>query len=355
MRRFVSGVVSLLVLCSCGPEPSTAPTSTTAMSQPATTPATSSTQIVTTTTVASPTSTSTVTTTAPPPSSTTTAQTREYVSAFPDGMSCRDFATEELGWFVALGYWFVNGQPSYLDADGDGLPCEDIPFPIIHEDGTAGTIIWGENLWIDLMRPGMYCRDFVVEEDHPPYWSAVLYWLSEGEPDRMDADRDGIPCETTYPEVFIRDLLEDPTIIGNEDPTIDELDRGLRCRDLIWWMPFYQQALGYFYSEGFPERMDADDNGVPCETVYSDATLITEDATSFADGIRTTYPENLSCAELADPDIGGFYPAVAMYWLIHGRPSELDPDGDGYPCSPGWPRPEEVEFFKEGSPGCCAG
>jgi hypothetical protein len=185
------------------------------------------------------------------------------------------------------------------------------------------------------MRPGMYCKDLVIEEDHPPYWSAVLYWLSEGEPDRMDADRDGIPCETVYPEAFIRDFLEDPSIVGDEDPTVDELDRGMLCRDLIWWMPFYRQALGYFFAEGFPDRMDADGNGVPCETVYEDATLIAENATSFADQIRTTYPENLGCAEFADPDNGGFYPTVAMYWLISDRPSDLDPDGDGYPCSPG--------------------
>ncbi|MGD2043951.1 MAG: excalibur calcium-binding domain-containing protein [Acidimicrobiia bacterium] len=270
-------------------------------------------------------------------------------------MSCDDFATEELGWFVALGYWFVNGRPVYLDADGDGLPCEDMPFPIIEEAGSEGTIVWGENLRTDLMRPGMYCRDLVAEEDHPPYWSAVLYWLSEGEPDRMDADRDGVPCETVYPEAFIRDFLEDPSIVGDEDPTIDDLHRGMLCRDLIWWMPFYQQALGYFYAEGFPDRMDADGNGVPCETVYKDATMIAEDATSYADQIRTTYPGNLNCAQLADPDTGGFYPAVAVYWLINDRPSELDPDGDGYPCSPGWPRPQEVEFFKGGSPGCCAG
>lgn len=289
--------------------------------------------------------------TTPSPSLTTTTPTveePEYVSVFPDGMSCEDFATEELGWFVALGYWFVNGQPSYLDADGDGLPCEDMPFPIVEEDGSEATIVWGDNLWIDMMRPGMYCRDLVVEEDHPPYWSAVLYWLYEGEPDRMDADRDGIPCETVYPEAFIRDFLEDPSIVGDEDRTIDELDPGMLCRELIWWMPFYQQALGYFYAEGLPGRMDVDSNGVPCETVYSDAT-------SFADQVRTSLPGNLDCDDLADPDYSSFYPEVAMYWLVNDEPSELDRDGDGYPCSPGWPRPEEVKFFKNGSPGCCAG
>jgi hypothetical protein len=266
----------------------------------------------------------------------------EYESVIPAGLTCDDFATEELGWHVALGYWFVNSRPQRMDPDRDGLPCEDVSFPIIHEDGTKGTIIWEDHLGIDSHRPGMLCRELVVEADHPPYWVALLYWLSEGEPARMDADRDGIPCETVYPEAFIRDFLEDPDFI--EEPwgmTTDALASGMYCRDLIWWRPFYVQALGYFYAEGFPSRMDADNDGVPCETVYSDT------------GLWETSRADTTCEVLADE--WSWYPAVAFHWLQQGRPADLDPDGDGYPCSPGWPWPEEVEYFKDGSPWCCAG
>ena len=31
------------------------------------------------------------------------------------------------------------------------------------------------------------------------YPEAVAYWWLEGMPDRMDADLNGIPCETVYP------------------------------------------------------------------------------------------------------------------------------------------------------------
>ena len=260
-------------------------------------------------------------------------------------MHCQDFATDDLGWFVALGYWFVNGRPSRLDADGDGLPCEHMPFPITHEDGSRGKIIWGDELWIDLYRPGMYCRDLATEEEYPPYWVAVLYWLAEGEPPRMDADGDGIPCETIYPEEFIRGFLENPSLIRHDDPKIDDLEPGMRCRDLRWWMAFYEQALGYYFSEGLPARMDADGDGIPCETVY-------EEAETFGDWERQNMPSDLTCADLAEETT---YWGVIRYYLAHDRPTQLDPDSDGYPCSPGWSDQNEVEYFKDGSPNCCAG
>ncbi|MEA2001316.1 MAG: hypothetical protein U9N84_05445 [Actinomycetota bacterium] len=45
---------------------------------------------------------------------------------------------------------------------------------------------------------GLFCRDLVaMGYDYP---TAVTYWVREGSPDRMDADRNGIPCETVFPE-----------------------------------------------------------------------------------------------------------------------------------------------------------
>ena len=63
---------------------------------------------------------------------------------------------------------------------------------------------------------GAFCRDLAVPpsdapreardgtlldpspDHHLSYGLAVWYWYAEGRPDRMDADLDGIPCETVY-------------------------------------------------------------------------------------------------------------------------------------------------------------
>jgi hypothetical protein len=47
-----------------------------------------------------------------------------------------------------------------------------------------------------VLAPGLYCRDLALRGTS--YADAVIYWWSEGSPDRMDADHNGIPCETVY-------------------------------------------------------------------------------------------------------------------------------------------------------------
>lgn len=46
------------------------------------------------------------------------------------------------------------------------------------------------------------------------------------------------------------------------------LGGGLFCKDLRAAGHSYAQAVDYWYAEGAPDRMDADLNGIPCETVY---------------------------------------------------------------------------------------
>jgi hypothetical protein len=58
---------------------------------------------------------------------------------------------------------------------------------------------------------GLMCRDliqppstlppdhYLPESNSLTYPEAVYYWLTEGRPDRMDADGNGRPCETVYP------------------------------------------------------------------------------------------------------------------------------------------------------------
>jgi hypothetical protein len=65
---------------------------------------------------------------------------------------------------------------------------------------------------------GLYCRD--LRHGWPPtatgelgatsaFLFSVVYWNLEGQPARMDADGDGIPCETLYEPTVIEALLLD--------------------------------------------------------------------------------------------------------------------------------------------------
>jgi len=58
---------------------------------------------------------------------------------------------------------------------------------------------------------GLFCRD-VAALGHD-YGRAVEYWILEGRPDRMDADRDGIPCETVYTASDVMAYWNPPVVI----------------------------------------------------------------------------------------------------------------------------------------------
>jgi hypothetical protein len=112
------------------------------------------------------------------------------------------------------------------------------------------------------LEAGLFCRDLA----DMGYWfgTAARYWLAEGAPDRMDADRNGIPCETVFPEDYESFLN---AAIG--------LPGGQLCADLDLADDVYEYeiAVAYWMLEGAPDRMDADGNGIPCETVFSRETV----------------------------------------------------------------------------------
>lgn len=58
---------------------------------------------------------------------------------------------------------------------------------------------------------GLFCRDLAAMGYG--YEVAVEYWMREGQPDRMDADRNGIPCETVYPETEVQAYWEPPFVV----------------------------------------------------------------------------------------------------------------------------------------------
>lgn len=113
------------------------------------------------------------------------------------------------------------------------------------------------------LSPGLLCR--AVAAKGYTFWDASIYWVSEGSPARMDADGNGIPCESVFPANDIDAFLQ----WGRDFST------GLGCANLN--LPDepgeYHRAIAYWMLEGTPGRMDEDGNGIPCETVFSPATV----------------------------------------------------------------------------------
>lgn len=84
----------------------------------------------------------------------------------------------------------------------------------------------------------------------------------------MDRAGNGIPCETVYSHEDVAAYWPSGTVAHDG---IDRLGPGLFCRDLRDRGVNVRDALRYYLREGQPSRMDADNNGIPCETVYGDA------------------------------------------------------------------------------------
>ena len=240
-RGFVGAVAVCVVLAACtstsgdttGPE-----TPTTAAGTQSSEPPTSSVAPETTSTT-TPASSTTGATHAPDSTTvaaTTTNSSAEWESVLPPDMQCEDFVEMDLGYEAALGYWVVSGRPDRMDTDGNDIPCDEQAYsvwlPVVGEGEGAQ------------FAPGLYCRDIVTDRWMGPELP-FLYWLLEGSPDRMDADRDGIPCETLFPEIVLSQFLEDPYLLEDGVPS------GLTCDDLLWVRPFYRQAVAYYVTEGF--------------------------------------------------------------------------------------------------------
>jgi hypothetical protein len=100
------------------------------------------------------------------------------------GKTCWEFDDYNYAGIVA--YWLAYGRPGRLDLDGNGIPCDEDSQ--VYEPGFFAGLPTTE---------GLYCRD--LDAQGYGFANAVAYWLEEGAPDRMDADRNGIPCETVYP------------------------------------------------------------------------------------------------------------------------------------------------------------
>ena len=169
---------------------------------------------------------------------------------FDPGLACRDIAARRLGYDVAVSYWMKVGAPDRMDADRDGIPCGTVYAPAEIEAFVSAAAAY---------EPGLSC--LAVASSGATWRESVAYWLIEGAPDRMVPDGDGIPCREQFPDWWATELAERAR--AAEVPFAS----GLLCRDLVGRVD-YERAVKYWLQEGSPPRMDADGNGVPCETVY---------------------------------------------------------------------------------------
>ncbi len=97
-------------------------------------------------------------------------------------------------------------------------------------------------------------------------YSFYEFWSPKRLTDEEWRDRlgqDPPPIRPTWQEVFLAD----------GPPVATGLEPGLQCRDLAARGLGFDAALRYWQDEGMPARMDADANGIPCETVYSAAEI----------------------------------------------------------------------------------
>jgi hypothetical protein len=114
----------------------------------------------------------------------------------PAGLLCRDLEAKGYSYAAAIDYWQAAGQPSRMDVDGNGIPCETV-YPV---DDVAG--YWEGQSLNNGLGPGLLCQD--LRARGVSYADAVAYWYTEGRPDRMDVERNGIPCETVYPAAEVQ-------------------------------------------------------------------------------------------------------------------------------------------------------
>ncbi|MFN8049967.1 MAG: excalibur calcium-binding domain-containing protein [Acidimicrobiales bacterium] len=129
-----------------------------------------------------------------------------------------------------------------------------------------------------LYMPGLKCTD--LKKLGKTYPEVVAYWNGTGQPDSLDQDGNGAPCETVYPKAdVIRQFGDKPfgastTTSTSTTVKIGGIPSGLTCGQLRSRGVDVGTALDYYVAQGSPTRMDADGNGIPCETVYSDAAKV---------------------------------------------------------------------------------
>jgi hypothetical protein len=129
---------------------------------------------------------------APPTPSTPSYAGPGDVRGLAAGMFCRDLFARGYSYSAAVDYWRLHGQTNSMDIDRNGIPCETVYPPSDVSDYWGPTSLPDTNA----LPAGLFCRDLYARGYS--YGDAVNYWYVNGEPDQMDIDLNGIPCETVY-------------------------------------------------------------------------------------------------------------------------------------------------------------
>lgn len=223
MRR--TGVLSaalILVISACGSdtvdETTVVGQATTATAPTTTLEVTTVTMPTTTTTMATTTTAVATTTTIAPTTSTAVPVTLAQIE---DRITQEWPGTVPAGMWSAPDAWTCSQITSGSLGSGSAATC--VPaetaegqFPVLTVlvlDGSGTTAVAQAGVVYDVLAAdaiverlgaGGFCRDILAEDSNltelpepdMAYFGSVLYWFMEGMPDRMDADRNGMPCET---------------------------------------------------------------------------------------------------------------------------------------------------------------
>lgn len=205
------------------------------------------------------------------------------------------------------------------------------------------------------LKEGMFCRDLAaIGYD---YAEAVTYWTREGRPDRMDADRNGIPCETVYPSAEVLAFWGDPlptstlpsfTMAGLEADVHDQW-RAASGSETDWSC---QIEAGGSLTAGAvvscaPSVIGEGEHAVLTVLVLDDAgtTAVAEAGVRYPDLNAGFIVEAIGTGKLCrdvldieaglsewmeDPELRYF--GAVLYWFMEGRPDRMDADTNGIPC-----------------------
>lgn len=157
--------------------------------------------------------------------------------AIEDIFDCSDFATQ-----TGAQAMLEPGDPSELDANNNGKPCE------ILKDGKAedGTKL-GANTGGDLD-----CIDF-------PTQKAAQAHLKDNpsDPNKLDMDKDGVACQIV--PVPYENPASDKAPVEEAESNAD-----LNCEDF----EYQQEAqMVYLRDDSDPNNLDKNDNGLACEEI----------------------------------------------------------------------------------------
>jgi len=212
------------------------------------------------------------------------------------------------------------------------------------------------------------------------YATVMHYWMSQGSPDSMDDDRNGLPCETVYPAEVVARVADSPLVVGGAaagGPVTREQVRA-HAEAVVSGL----HSPGPLFDDGTPDSWGAwptqttrcgGDAAAPAgSTLYCAAwkfdygpgrqhggylISVLDDTGRYtlaqgpccgAGPSLGEYPTGSTCQQLARPPTastwtrGLDYRTVVFAWMLQGRPTGWDADGDGRPCEQAYPA-EDVD------------